>query len=130
MAKSSKKSKENAVPEGKPAAPNGAADNRDSTAHPEKPVFAKSATPKTVKPATGAKSAIKNRQKTTVARKRRPATPQKNSGAGKVMISEEDIRLRAYFISEGRLQNGIPGDSAHDWLEAQRQLQKEAQKRA
>ena len=46
------------------------------------------------------------------------------------MISEEDIRLRAYFISEGRLQNGIPGDSAHDWLEAQRQLQKEAQKRA
>jgi hypothetical protein len=130
MAKSSKKSKETAVPESKPAAPNSAANNGDSAARPEKPVVAKSATGKTVKPARGAKSAGKDRRKTTAARKPRAAAPRENSAVGEVMVSNEEVRIRAYFISERRMQNGVPGDSAHDWLEAQRQLQEEAGKRA
>ncbi|MEO7168035.1 MAG: hypothetical protein ABI787_04230 [Spartobacteria bacterium] len=40
-------------------------------------------------------------------------------------FSDADVRMRAYFISEQRQQRGLPGDSAHDWLEALRQLQAE-----
>lgn len=40
--------------------------------------------------------------------------------------SDEEIRIRAYFIAERRLQLSLPGDSAHDWVEAKRQLIEEA----
>ena len=36
--------------------------------------------------------------------------------------SDAEIRTRAYFIAERRMQLAIPGDSAHDWLEAKQQL--------
>lgn len=39
---------------------------------------------------------------------------------------DSEIQLRAYFIAERRLQQGLAGDSAHDWLEARRQLIEEA----
>ena len=42
-------------------------------------------------------------------------------------ISDESIRMRAYFIAERRIKSGVAGDSSHDWLEARRQLQAEAQ---
>jgi hypothetical protein len=35
--------------------------------------------------------------------------------------------MRAYFIAERRMQLSLPGDSAHDWIEARRQLIEEAQ---
>ena len=37
-------------------------------------------------------------------------------------FTNDDIALRAYFIAEKRRQHGLPGDEAHDWLEAERQL--------
>jgi hypothetical protein len=40
--------------------------------------------------------------------------------------SDDEIRLRAYFLAERRLQLSLPGDSAHDWIEARRQLIEEA----
>jgi hypothetical protein len=40
--------------------------------------------------------------------------------------SEEEIRTRAYFISERRRRFGLPGDAESDWLEAKRQLLTEA----
>lgn len=40
---------------------------------------------------------------------------------------EEAIRLRAYFISERRRERSMPGDAAHDWIEAQRELLEEGQ---
>lgn len=40
--------------------------------------------------------------------------------------ADADIRTRAYFIAERRMQLAIPGDSARDWLEAKRQLIAEA----
>ena len=40
--------------------------------------------------------------------------------------SDEEIRMRAYFIAERRLQLSLQGDSAHDWIEAKRQLIEEA----
>ncbi|PZR72080.1 MAG: hypothetical protein DLM73_14150 [Chthoniobacterales bacterium] len=36
------------------------------------------------------------------------------------------MRIRAYFIAERRHRLSLPGDSAHDWIEARRQLIEEA----
>ena len=41
--------------------------------------------------------------------------------------SEADIRLRAYFIAERRVQLALQGDPARDWIEARQQLLAEAQ---
>ncbi len=40
--------------------------------------------------------------------------------------TDEQIRLRAYFIAEQRAQRAIQGDHNSDWLEAKRQLFEEA----
>ncbi|HEY2343703.1 MAG TPA: DUF2934 domain-containing protein [Chthoniobacteraceae bacterium] len=37
-------------------------------------------------------------------------------------IKQEDIALRAYFISEKRRREGLPGDARQDWIEAEREL--------
>jgi len=37
-------------------------------------------------------------------------------------VSDEAIRIRAYFISEQRERLAIPGDANSDWIEARRQL--------
>jgi hypothetical protein len=44
--------------------------------------------------------------------------------------SDEEIRLRAYFIAERRMQLSLEGDSTHDWIEARRQLVEEASRTA
>lgn len=44
--------------------------------------------------------------------------------------SEEEIRIRAYFIAERRIQLSLQGDSDHDWVEARRQLVEEASRSA
>jgi Protein of unknown function (DUF2934) len=129
MVKNSKKSKETAIPESKTPIPSPAAGNGDRAAHSAEPVGAKRAAAKRVKPARNAKSTSKGQAEAVSTRKPRAGAERKDR-AGKVTISEEQIRLRAYFIAERRMQHGTPGDSAHDWLEAQRQLQKEAKKRA
>ena len=36
--------------------------------------------------------------------------------------SDEEIRLRAYFIAERRARLALAGDSNTDWLDAKRQL--------
>ena len=41
--------------------------------------------------------------------------------------TDEQIRLRAYFLAELRHKLSLPGDSNHDWIEARRQLIEEAQ---
>ena len=38
----------------------------------------------------------------------------------------EEIQLRAYFIGERRATLGISGDSASDWVQAERELKEEA----
>ncbi|MCS7009495.1 MAG: DUF2934 domain-containing protein, partial [Chthoniobacterales bacterium] len=45
-----------------------------------------------------------------------------------IQISEEEIRLRAYYIGERRARMGWPGDAHSDWLEAERQLREEAER--
>ncbi|MGI9115868.1 MAG: hypothetical protein DLM52_02450 [Chthoniobacterales bacterium] len=50
------------------------------------------------------------------------AASQTSTDTAPVEISDEAIRLRAYFIAEERLRRSAPGDSESDWLEARRQL--------
>ena len=40
--------------------------------------------------------------------------------------TDDEIRIRAYFLAERRMKLSLPGDSAHDWIEARRQLIEEA----
>ncbi len=79
------------------------------------------------KKATKAKPSPKTKEakpaKATAARTRVKATAVTKST---VSITPADIALRAYFISEKRQKLGLPGDSTHDWVEAERQLKAEA----
>ena len=49
--------------------------------------------------------------------------------AGVPDLSDEAVRLRAYFISERRRRFALPGDADSDWLEAKRQLLSETDHR-
>jgi Protein of unknown function (DUF2934) len=50
------------------------------------------------------------------------ASPRADATSMSVEVSEETVRLRAYFISERRRRFALPGDAESDWLEAKRQL--------
>ena len=124
MAKSSKKSKEATALEGKSSAPGMESSNGLGTVKHAEPAVAKTA---------AAKSTGKNRsvtpRKTSAGRKTRAKAARQPTAVGDAAVNEEEIRIRAYLISEWRMQNGVAGDSAHDWLEARRQLQEESGKR-
>jgi hypothetical protein len=61
----------------------------------------------------------------------KPDAPKKASSSASIHEpSDEEIRIRAYFISERRIQLSLQGDSAHDWIEARRQLVEEANRTA
>jgi len=67
------------------------------------------------------------RKKSPVARKGKVSMPpEAGTLAGQ---SDEEIRLRAYFISERRRRFALPGDADSDWLEAKRQLFSESGRR-
>ena len=61
------------------------------------------------------KRASSPRKKATT--RKTPATKEEKS-----RVSDEAIRIRAYFISEQRERLSIPGDANSDWIEARRQL--------
>ena len=130
MAKTSKKSRETTVTQSEPAslppstnhpdknAPTGAAARRVSGTKSSKI---------TGKPKPVGKRATRPPGKTQPTRKPRSETPVgTNDVSRQIEISDDDIRLRAYFIAEQRMQSGLPGDSTNDWWEAHRQLQEEA----
>ena len=59
----------------------------------------------------------------------KPKAPaRKRLGAPRVVapaFTDSDVALRAYFLSEKRRMQGLPGDERQDWIEAERQLQSE-----
>lgn len=60
----------------------------------------------------------------------KPVDPKKPSlSLSSYEPPDEDIRIRAYFIAERRIQLRLQGDSDHDWIEARRQLVEEANRR-
>jgi outer membrane biosynthesis protein TonB len=58
--------------------------------------------------------------------KKTPRSSKKAAGSrpakSRTEPTDEEIRLRAYFISERRHRFALPGDASSDWLEAKRQL--------
>jgi hypothetical protein len=56
-------------------------------------------------------------RKSVAAKSSRPLKP--------IVPTDEQIRIRAYFIAEKRAQHSIKGDHHGDWLEARRQLLEE-----
>jgi Protein of unknown function (DUF2934) len=73
-------------------------------------------------------------RRTGLARKKSPAVRKGKASmlpeAGTMARpSDEEIRMRAYFISERRRRFALPGDADSDWLEARRQLLSEAGRR-
>jgi hypothetical protein len=110
---------------------------------PKTPVENKPADNAVVPSANGNVSApeLKKKSRATAApgKKKKPAAAKKPStkkplisatkpaGSRPVEPTDDEIRLRAYFLAERRHQLSLPGDSAHDWIEARRQLIEEAQ---
>jgi hypothetical protein len=123
MAKSSKKSKEASLSEVKSAAPDGEAQNGTKPAGSEKAAAGKLVI--AVSKSSRKRPVASTRKAATGTKPRKPATRKKPAPAA-TGVSDDAIRLRAYFIAEQRMQNGIDGDSASDWLEARRQLLEEA----
>ncbi len=80
---------------------------------------------KVVKKSGPSKGGVKKASTVATSAKKRPAK-QSGRSAGSAEPSDAEIRVRAYFIAERRLQQGLPGDSADDWLEAKNQLLQEA----
>lgn len=122
MAKSSKKSSE-----ATPIPPSPAAADKDAQAVESPRVSAKPAAPKPTAPTARKRTAAR---KTAAAPKLRKSPVAKKPLPAEVAISDDEIRLRAYFLAEQRLREGIAGDSSHDWHEARRQLLAEAAGRA
>ena len=74
------------------------------------------AEPKSPQPTIKAKSMVKK----ATPKKAAPETPA---------YTRDDVALRAYFISEKRRANGLPGDEHQDWLEAERRIAEESAKK-
>ena len=83
--------------------------------------------------ASGKVSKVKVSGRSTPVRGKKPSSPKK-AVAEKVELevapgaanafdpTDEQIQMRAYFISERRRRLALPGDANSDWLEAKRQL--------
>ena len=99
------------------AAPNAAGDSPKVASRPAKKPRAKAAKPK--KKQAAAKE--KTPKPTAPRQAQEPA-----SASAAAEPSDDAIRIRAYFLAERRAQLSLPGDSAHDWIEARRQLLEEA----
>jgi hypothetical protein len=82
-------------------------------------------------PAPKKKTAAPGKKKKPAAAKkpsiRKPVpSATKPAASHPVEPTDDEIRIRAYFLAERRHQLSLPGDSAHDWIEARRQLIEEA----
>jgi hypothetical protein len=85
---------------------------------------------------TAAEPKKKSRAAAPVAKKKKSAAPRKSAARQPAASApkppfeptDDQIRLRAYFLAERRHKLSLPGDSNHDWIEARRQLIEEAQR--
>ena len=83
--------------------------------------------PRPRRAATSSKKSASRGKKTASPRQDKISMPPE--AAAPAEPSDEQIRLRAYFISERRRRFALPGDAESDWLEAKRQLQSDLSSR-
>ena len=103
---------------------------RKSKAQTEQPAATSEASPP--EPAEMPAADVRKTARKSVARKpatkKSTATRTKRNQAARSerrQATDEEIRMRAYFIAERRVQMGAPGSEHDDWLEAKRQLEAE-----
>ena len=89
-------------------------------------VSAKNPAPATAPKTTRKRSGAATRKTSAAHAKSRKSPVGKKPLPAQTAVSDDEIRLRAYFLAEQRLSAGIAGDSSSDWLEARRQLLQEA----
>jgi Protein of unknown function (DUF2934) len=101
--------------------------------------------PKKTKEETGSANAAPEAKTSGVAPRRIRASTKKSAPRGKKTATprgpkgekssrtkprtkptDEEVRIRAYFIAERRHRLALPGDASADWVEARRQLLVEA----
>ncbi len=75
---------------------------------------------------TSGVSAKKTSAKAASAKPKSSGGARKKAAPAASTVSDDAIRMRAYFIAEKRTRSGQAGDSASDWMEARRQLLAEA----
>jgi hypothetical protein len=107
--KSKPTSKQKATKDAKPKAAPGVV-KAAKVELPETPALKKKPTPKPANPVAPVKS---------IAAKPAAKKPQP------IVITTEEISLRAYYIAERRMAMGWPGDSSSDWVEAEAQIRRE-----
>jgi Protein of unknown function (DUF2934) len=73
-------------------------------------------------PLTEEKSNKKAPSKRSTSAKKKTAAKTKGSKAAAIEPTDEEIRIRAYFIAERRHRLELAGDADTDWIEAKRQL--------
>ena len=97
-----------------------AVEAQPSTELKKQPARKASAKKATATKKSGSKSAAKKSSAKKSARK----SASRKSAAGKhgAEPSDEDIRIRAYFIAERRMQLSLDGDPANDWIQARQEL--------
>jgi hypothetical protein len=79
----------------------------------------------------GSRKAKKPAPKKKTVRAIKSSAPKNTSSSASIYEpSDDEIRVRAYFISERRIQLSLQGDSDRDWIEARRQLVEEAKRAA
>jgi hypothetical protein len=126
MVKSSKKSKVAPAPEMTPIVPQSETRNGNGPSQAGL-IEPKAKAGKAGKATVRAKAPGSKPRKTAIQRKGRATQSVRPLEKPGVSVSDDEIRLRAYFIAERRVREGLPGDSSHDWLEARRQLVAEAE---
>jgi hypothetical protein len=68
-------------------------------------------------------SRLRSISKTKPTAKKKTSAKAKTAKSSKpIEPSDEEIRIRAYFVAERRQRLDLPGDANTDWLEAKRQL--------
>jgi hypothetical protein len=113
----------------------------DKTTVPRKPktsVESKPADAASTSASNGKTSASESKKKSRAPKKattkKKAVAPKKPSvkAATKTTVepTDDQIRLRAYFLAERRHKLSLPGDSNHDWIEARRQLIEESERSA
>ena len=111
--------------EEKPAAANGSTTPAEATpAAAKKRVKAAKTT--TAKKTGAKKTSAKKKSGSGAAKKAKPSRAAGHSEPAEP--SDSDIRLRAYFIAERRVQLALQGDPARDWIEARQQLIEESRR--
>jgi hypothetical protein len=113
VAKKIKTEQTNAAAQNEP--PTGTAAPIETAPEPKKPAAKKTAAKKpTATKAAAKKSATKKSGKKVPAK---ATAPKRRTGP-----SDEQIRIRAYFIAERRMQMALDGDPANDWIQARQEL--------